>query len=326
MRAMSETNVVETINDPLLYTTPLPYVGRYYPYGFPVDIATNSRAVLEAAQESWALYTARFDKPPLRVHVIVSEDGAGLPPDPVFLAQRHLLTINSDQQNFGVCDRLQSFAYCFVTRATVSDRVFFRWNFLDALVTTLQELTYYVAMHAACVALDGAGVLLFGQSGMGKSTLSYACARRGWTYVSDDAACLLWDGGRTVIGEPHRFRFRAEAPEIFPELRGLTVGRQLERKPTIEVRTAGLPIRTAPDAHIERVLFLDRVPGSRARLRQIDKQTALERLSSQTPVLDPDLQPQRTRTIEVLLEAPVFELRYGSFEDAVSLLERLVRE
>ena len=81
MRAMSETNVVETINDPLLYTTPLPYVGRYYPYGFPVDIATNSRAVLEAAQESWALYTARFDKPPLRVHVIVSEDGAGLPPD-----------------------------------------------------------------------------------------------------------------------------------------------------------------------------------------------------------------------------------------------------
>ena len=270
-------------------------------------------------------HASRFDKPPLRVHVIASEDGAGLPPEPVFRAQRHLLTINSDQQNFAVCDRLRSFAYCFVTRATVSDRVFFRWHFLDALVTTLQELSYYMALHAACVALDGVGVLLFGESGMGKSTLSYACARRGWTYVTDDAACLLWDGGRTVIGEPHRFRFRAEAAEIFPELRGLTVGRQLERKPTIEVHTAGLPIRTSPEACVARILFLDRVPGARARLRQIDKQSAMDRLLSETSILDPDLQPRRTQTIEALLEAPVFELRYGSFEDAVSLLERLVR-
>ena len=103
-------------------------------------------------------------------------------------------------------------------------------------------------------------MLLFGKSGVGKSTLSFACARSGWTYISDDASAVVWGRGRTVTGEPHHFRFRAEAPEIFPELRGLTVGYQLDRKPTIEVYTANLPIRAAQECRVEWIVFVERGP------------------------------------------------------------------
>jgi hypothetical protein len=321
---VSGLNAVEIrVNDPLLYAAPLPFEARYFPYGFPVDIAGDTREVLEAASESWGVYEPRFDSPPIRVHVITTDGSHELPPPPVMRGQRHLLASVADQDNFTFCDRLQRFGCCCVTRATLADSVFFRWHFLDAVIYMLLEFNYFTAVHAASVARDGAGVLLHGNSGTGKSTLAYACARQGWTYISDDASVVLWGGDRTVLGEPHHFRFRAEAPEIFPELRGLTAGRELDRKPTIEVRTAGLPIRTAAECRVESIVFLDRRPGASARLMHISKEEARERLLSDMPIFDPELQERRKAAIASVAEAHAFGLQYGSFEEALPLLERV---
>jgi hypothetical protein len=315
----------ETIlNDPLLYAAPLPYVMRYYPQGFPVDLACDSRNVVEAAQQSWGAYQARFATPPLRVHVMTQPGSRELPPEPSFRGQRHLTTIVSDRENFAICDRIAGFAFCLVTETTAADPVFFRWHFLEAMVYMLHEQTHYIALHAACVAFHGAGVLLYGESGVGKSTLSYACARRGWTYIGDDGSCLVWNSGRTVIGECHHFRFRAEAADLFPELRGLTVGRELNRKPTIEVNTADLPNRTAPDCRIERIVFVDRQPGMSAHLTAVSRDQARERLM-ETPMSDVEVQERHEQEIDSLLEAPAYQLCYGNYEEAVLLLEEFVR-
>jgi hypothetical protein len=321
---MSGTTVETQINDPLQYLAGLPYTARYYPMGFPADIAANSRAVLEAAQASWSLYHLRFDQPPVRMHVIVSEDGDHAP-EAVLRGQQNILVWMADQRNFAVLDSRRRFAFAFVTRATVADCVFFRWHYLEAVVLTLQEMSYYTSLHAACLAWEGSGVALYGDSGVGKSTLAYACARRGWTYISDDGISLLWSGGRIAIGESHHFRFRAEAPEIFPELRGLTVGRQLDRKPTIEVHTANLPIRTAPECRVDRIVFLNRTAGARAVLMPVPAAAVRERLRQDMPVFDPDSEEQRLGIVNSICELPAFELRYGEFEDAAAMLERLVQ-
>jgi len=324
---MPVTTAVESqVNDPLLYRAPLPYTGRYYPYGFPVDVASDVREVLDAAQESFGAYAPRFDRPPLRVHIMVGQGSGGLPPEPVLRGQRHLLLWVSDKENFAVVDWRERFGYSCVTRATVADRIFFRWHFLDAPIYMLLELNYITSLHAACVAWDGAGVLLCGESGVGKSTLTYACARRGWTYVSDDASSVIWDGGRTVIGEPHRFRFRAQAPDLFPELRGRTVGHEMDRKPTIEVRTADLPIRTDPECRVEYIAFLDRRPGIRAGMTRIESADTLERLQRDMPAFDPELDARRREVVESMAEAPAFELHYSDYEEAALLLEQVVRD
>jgi hypothetical protein len=160
---------------------------------------------------------------------------------------------------------------------------------------------------------------------VGKSTLTYACARRGWTYISDDASTVVRHGGRTLIGEPHHFRFRAEAPDLFPELRGHTVGRELDRKPTIEVFTADLPIRTAPECRIDHIAFLDRRQGIRAGMTRIGKEETMERLLSAMPLFDPALDDARSEAVESIAEAPAFDLRYSDFEEAALLLEQVVR-
>src|SRR5579862_7175574 len=131
---MPENNVMEVcLSDPLQYKAPLPHAGRFYPLGFPADIASNAREVLDAALASWSVYKPRFDRPPLRLHVIVGEDGEAPIPDPVLRGQRHLLMWVSNPDNFAICDWRQRFACSFVTRATVADPVFFRWHFMESL-------------------------------------------------------------------------------------------------------------------------------------------------------------------------------------------------
>jgi hypothetical protein len=289
-----------------------------------LDLRAGSGEVLAAAQESWGMHKARYSAEPIRVHVLTPEGSGAAPPEPVFRGQEHLLAIVADQDNFAMCHPAGRFAFCSVTRATLADRVFLRWHFLDAAVYLLLEMNYFTSLHAACIAWQGAGVLLYGESGMGKSTLTYACARRGWTYITDDASSVLFDRrDRTIIGEPHHFRFRQEAPEIFPELRGLTVGHQVGHKPTIEVLTRDLPIRTAAECRMEKIVFLQRRPGSRARLAPIPQEEAWERLRKDMVYFGAEVEPKRVQAVESIVEAPAFELRYGTFEEALPLLEGL---
>ncbi len=81
------------------------------------------------------------------------------------------------------------------------------------------EARHFCPIHAACIALNGRAVLLCGNSGAGKTSLAYACAKKGWTYLSGDATYIVRNRpDRTVAGRPFSIRFRAEARELFPEL------------------------------------------------------------------------------------------------------------
>src|SRR5205823_7434147 len=75
---------------------------------------------------------------------------------------------------------------------------------------TLEDLTAYLygpvlgfllrawgrlALHASCVRVDDAAVLLAGEPGAGKSTTAAALATRGHTVVSDDLTALSLDDG-----------------------------------------------------------------------------------------------------------------------------------
>src|ERR1700757_1959388 len=86
----------------------LPLSAIYFPLGFPLVIATNSSAVLEAASQSWGKFQARFDRPPLTLHLEVSSDGDSgspdLPPPVCNRVRRHLALNIADPYNFAVSD------------------------------------------------------------------------------------------------------------------------------------------------------------------------------------------------------------------------------
>ncbi len=295
-----------------------------------MSIASNSAAVLAAAEESWGGLQKWFDEAPVEVRCLVSKGGAGrLPPPTVVRAQRNLLTGVANSDNYMCCDLQKGFGSAWITECVVMHTEYFRVHFLEAMAYSLLDTLHLVAVHAACVSLDGHGVLLTGDSGAGKSSLAYACARRGWTYTSDDASSLVRrDRGRTVLGNPRMFRFRTAAGGLFPEFSDRKESRRAKGKPTIEVPTASLPaIRTAPRTRADYVAFLNRRDGiaGQARILPVTREDAASRLYFAPWPRDLETRPERRAALERLLQAELFELRYRELDAAVEALERLIR-
>ena len=323
-----ERELHETLYDPMAEHVSLPIRQTFFPLGFPVEIATNSPAVVEAARESWGSFPREFERASIRIHVLVEDGGSDPAPEPAYRSQRGLMLIVSDRDNFACCDLRSRFGWCHTSTNMLADRGWFRWFFLEAMVYLLLVQEDVVAVHAACVARNGRGVLLCGASGAGKSTLAFACAQAGWTYVTDDATLLLQGSrDREALGRPYQFRFRPEAVELFPEIERHAACIKPNGKPTVEVPSGALPqIAVAARCRIECVVFLNRRSIGGALARPIPSQEALDRLLRELPAYSEEVCRRHRDTVATLLSAPAYELQYRTFAQALPLLSNLVDE
>jgi hypothetical protein len=315
-------------NDPLLAMRELPFRGVFYPLGFAVEISSNDSAVLEAAAESWGhtqpLHVSATVQ--LRIGISGPETSARLPA-PTARAQRHLITFVADSNNFATCDLIAGFGFAWITRTTLADRLYFRYHFLEPMAMLLISGINAPALHAACVSSHGRGMLLCGPSGAGKSTLAYACARAGFTYITDDGSYLLRNADRPrVAGLSHKIRFRPSSRALFPELETRELTPQLEGKPSIEVPTAELPgIITAPQARIDYIILLRRDQTAPAALHPIPTHEALESFHEHLYPVE-EIRRQQIAALEQWNEVKAFEFRYSKLDDAVRCLAALARE
>jgi hypothetical protein len=313
------------IRDPLRHLEPLSHSATCYPLGYPLAVHTNCADVLEAARDSFGGYARSCDTPPIQMRVLVSDDAGGEFPDrPVFRGSGEVMSVVADRNNHAVCDFGGNAISIHVERRVVNDRPWFRMRFLES--TTLSTLTcrYLMAVHAACVARDGRGVLLHAASGTGKSCLAYECARRGWTYVSDDASFLRRDSdSRIVIGRPGALKFVETAVALFPELAGKPTLVDPRGKPVILMNPGEDPtIRTAMSTPVEALVFLRRERGA-AGVHALDAEDAWERLVSEIAMLTPASFEAQKKAARGLLAARVAEMRYWTLEEGVALLEEL---
>ena len=314
-----------SVRDPYQANVELPLTGTYYPAGFALELSTNSRDVLESANESWGDWSREFDRPPMKLRVAVQAEGA-LAPAPVFRRQGHLFCVIADADNFGVADLRMLDASIFVSARTAADHVWLRWFFVESMAYTLLAQRYAVPVHAACVeGSQGGGVLLCGASGAGKSTLAYACARAGWTFVSDDATWLLPGSAAPIaIGRPHQARFRPDAPRLFPELAAFSERVRPNGKLSLEVALREFPeIRTATKCPIDGLVVLER--GARPRLEAIRAEEAVESLHRDAGSYGEEVDRERERTLRNLLGLPAYRLQYEGLGDALELLSRLTK-
>jgi hypothetical protein len=329
--AKSETarTKVQTIqpSDPYLYHAKMPLTAIYYPLGFPLVLSTNSDGVLQAAEESWGGFVQQFSTPALQLNVgVLDGDSTACPANPTFRAQRNLIVGISDHNTFCVSDVVQGFSFVWLTRAVLSHRSYLQYHYLDATALSHIANRYTAPIHAACVELDGRAVLLCGESGAGKSSLAFACARAGWTYITDDASFLLNDqNDRQVVGNCRLVRLRPSAMQLFAPMPDNPVTQRGEGKPSIEIDTSTIPdIKRSVTSNVDHIVFLNRTDESPHELSQLPKEKARRYMHQSLCGLE-ELRVSQIASVERLLTAQIHEIHYRDLNRAVDLLTRLVR-
>ena len=305
----------------------LQYEGMYFPMGFPVRVLSDSRAVLDAAYQSWHPFKAVFHRRPLEISVTVKADSARtgmLPPAPGCTRSGSLLVQAADADNFFITDLKYGRAIGKITEATLRYQSYFRYHMLEGAALSMLSALRAVPIHGACVRVGGKGVLLCGDSGDGKSTLAFAGARSGWTYISDDATYAPLDrNDRLVLGNCYRLRFRPSGAQLFPELAGRPITPRASGKPSIEVCTSEWPnIAIANAAYIDHIVFLNRKCVEERELIPVRAATVwpwfrLHFASSSESA------PAQEEAIARLLTANIYELRYRDLDWAIERIEQL---
>ena len=313
--------------DPVLSEFDLSLRRTFFPLGYPLELETNSSDVMLAAEEAWGAIERMFQRDPVRICLGVAESDSPSPaPMSRIRAREHLMSIVADPANFLMCDFDRGFGFGWVTPETAADRAMLRYQFLTPGGIALAQQRAFAPLHGALVMRGGTGVMFCGDSSAGKSTLAYACARAGWTYVSDDGAFLVRSrDDRYAVGDPHLVRFRPDARELFPELARHVPAARPNGKITMEICPPDLGLTTAPGCAVDHVVFLDRAPGGMASVQGYPKDRALEYWAQYTVLGPGEVRAEQRRCQEHLLRAGLWGMRYSQLDDAVSRLERLVR-
>ncbi len=320
-----ETATPPEIDDIFLHDAPLAKGRTFFPLGFPLELATNSDAVLAAAQQSWGRFEAAYPEHPVSLCITVMEhEDDRMPEAPKFRSHGHIMSIVSDPRNQVICDLERGCAFGWLSEQVVEDAGFFRFRFLESSVMTMLVGRYLAPIHSALITKNGVGIALCGESFAGKSTLAYACARSGWTFVSDDGTFLIRNRtDRFGVGNPFSIRFREDAKFLFPELESHRVGLRPNGQLGMEVSTAKLPVRVAGGTAINHVVFLRRARNCRASVNRFHSADALawfERMAVYGP---PEAQGAQGQAYKRLLEAEVWELHYSDLAEAVQMLDLL---
>ena len=316
-----------TRNHPLAHELPLPLKARYHPLGIPVDIVTNSEDIFAAADPAWSRYpeVPGADRVTLRVMVEGSGAIASAPPS-MTLGQGSLISIAHGPDNFAVCDLSTSFAFARFTQDVAADSAWVRYYFLDPAVYMMIEARHFCPVHASCISLNGRAILLCGDSGSGKTSLAYACAKQGWTYLATAMRPTSFAAGRgpTVAGRPFSIRFRAEARTLFPELGVYMPERRPNGKLDLEVDTAELGLTIALESKACCIVFLNRQKASQnAAINPFPRGEAFRQSSGVICYGDRHIRSAQTQALHGFLELPVMELTYSEFGRAEKALREL---
>ncbi len=241
------------------------------------------------------------------------------------VGQGHLISMVHGPDNYAVCDLAASFAFARLTQDVAADRAYVRYHFLDPAVYLMIEARQFCPVHASCISFNGRALLLCGESGAGKTSLAYACARSGWTFLSGDATYIVRDQPEHIVtGRPFSIRFRAEARDLFPELRAYIPEQRPNGKLDLELDTSELGLTVANQSKACCVVFLNRRRShASASITSFDRDEAILRLTQAICYGDQRIRAAQTAALRDFMELPVVELTYSDFTGAEKALRVL---
>ena len=185
-------------SDPFLERAAHPFKRRITILGQLFFMESNSPRLLrlvDAAYSGLPAHRLRAQSEPinLRLHLAPSArpDSTPFPPDMQMHGARGLLCGAMDSRNYAVLSPASRVGLVVVSRELLKYPYEARYQLIEFAVFTLASRGQgLIPLHAACIGLNGRGLLLIGASGAGKSTLAMLCASRGMDFLTEDATFI----------------------------------------------------------------------------------------------------------------------------------------
>ena len=263
------------------------------------------------------------------MQVRVSPGNGAAPIPPHFRGLKHLVVASFGEENVFAFDLVRRRVTATVSADMADDKNFWNRILLPIAIGVLGPAVGVVPVHSACVMIDGAGVLIAGASGVGKSTLSVALARRGFTYLSDDWTYLTSDRGRLLahgMGIPAKLL--PDAIKHFSFLNSYPVGIALNQELAYELPAQEIGAKVEYVCEPQWFLFLERSTESGCRVAPVsgsDARLYIEHSVERLPAELDDMVRTRSSVIDQISQLSCWKLTYGgSPQVAVSALQEFL--
>jgi hypothetical protein len=315
--------------DPLRRFISTPYAKNLHCMGRCIRLETNSRPVVEHVGKLLEVYPSSGSRAPQFCWRIISEP---LPPDiPLSLARfgfghGHLRYADFGQRNFLAVDLLSRLAITYVSDELVRDAASLTYPFLDTLFCMCAATLGFTSLFANCIDVNGKGILLMGDPGCGKTTLSYLAAGAGMRLQADDGVFLefdnhllkAWGGFWPVV-------FRDEALRFLPEIRTLSNSFIYDHVVLHRVEKSRFQTADTSAVRPHCCLFLSG-ETSDVRIVELSSQHLRDRLSEKILFEeDESFQSDQDLVLTELAKLPAYELCHGGNPAlALPLMEQVI--
>lgn len=263
--------------------------------GANICFRSNSRALLRLAEHAYTDLPVHRLRGAAKLHVtlLLTRKGprAARRTEPQPLQLQHgagLLAASTGASDYAVLAPLEGAALVVVSEDMLRFPYHIRYELIEFAVFTLAARTQgLVPLHAACVGIAGRGVLLMGDTGAGKSTVSLQCLLQGFDFLSEDSVFVQADTLRAtgvanfLHVDSDSLRWVAPA-RIAAAIRRSPVIRRRSgaRKFELDLRRMPFKLAAAP-LQISAVVILSarRAPAGAELLRALPRQEKLRRLA-----------------------------------------------
>lgn len=271
---------------------------------------------------------------PLEITLFVREDHNHEPDSrlekqhkPEYQVHKHLFSVQLAPGSFAMADLASGIAFGYVGASYLFRPVFLRYALIEALGLAMLGLGRdFFVLHAACVRKNGLSIILQGRAGVGKSTLAYACARRGYQVLAEDSVQVKVGRGDVHLwGAAWKLHLLPDVVGFFPELSDQEIYLDMNGETKLEVALEELwGGSTITDAEPGVIILLS---------RDVNKPMRLERIK--IPASEPVLEviwswPQgwdkaMNEGAQLLLQGGIYRLNLnGHPEQCVEILDALV--
>lgn len=299
------------------------------------EFESNSRRLLRLVDAAYAgLPRHRLRPTTPRFHVRLQlASGRGLPAadEPPLMrmqAGAGLLCGVMDAANFAVLSPAERRGLVVASRQLLRFPYHARYELLEFAVFVLAGRAQgLVPLHAACVGLNGRGLLLIGASGAGKSTVALQCVLQGLDFLTEDAAFVL-PHGMLATGVSNFLHIRRDSLRFLTGSSASLVQRSpvIQRRSGVEkfevdLRRTGYRLAPSP-LKVSGVVFVSkRGAGKRALLASLHRSEMLARLDRSQRYAA--IQPGWTDFRQHLSAMNALELRRGRHPgEAAEALQR----